>query len=72
MNFVSTPKRFVTSFVGSASTGNGSECFSAKAFFDSTSSTLMPRICAFTLRNAKMLSRSSQAWVVQPGVSSFG
>ena len=39
---------------------------SANFLCESTSSTLTPRMTASAFRNAKMLSRSSQAWVVQP------
>ncbi len=48
----------------SASRVKGSRCSVANSLWESTSSTLMPRITAPASRNAKMLSRNSQASVV--------
>ena len=62
----------MTCFSASASTGNGRLFSSAKPFLESTLSTLTPITAALARRNAKMSSRISQAWVVQPGVPSFG
>ena len=67
-----TSKAFAAAQSVSASSGNGRLNFSRKRAWDSSSSGLTPRSTAPRPRSSPYASRSSQACLVQPGVSSLG